>query len=47
MHRGKKFVALGRFGTGRIILSAIQIYTGNEEKMVSRIDSLVSPKKNL
>lgn len=27
--------------------NAIQIYTGNEEKMVSRIDSLVSPKKNL
>lgn len=25
--------------------SAIQTYTGNEEKMVSRIDSLVSPQK--
>ena len=27
--------------------SAIQFYKGNEEKMVSRIDSLVSPKKIL
>ena len=25
--------------------SIIQFYTGNKEKMVSRIDSLVSPKK--
>ena len=45
MHRGKKVRGTRKISDRVDYPSVIQVYTGNKEKMVSKIDSLVSPKK--